>query len=114
MSWTLKRHGPWLSTVILAWHCWQPAPFSWLKAWPQGMKSDRVDCRADFHQPRCQHPGVLVDDPHTARAQADAIKNHTLGTWALTVSWRGTTPEEHLFDGVALRSALNQAVIGLD
>ncbi|MBI4338200.1 MAG: hypothetical protein HY683_10280 [Chloroflexi bacterium] len=62
--------------------------------------------------------GLLVADPVTAQAQADTIKLHTLGKWG---PWNkipskladGTpNPDRQTFvNGVALRTALNMAVL---
>jgi hypothetical protein len=58
-------------------------------------------------------PGVLVDDAETARAQADVIKQHTLGTWGPYSQLPREDPRRAQFiDGVALRTALNMAVMG--
>lgn len=58
-------------------------------------------------------PGVLVTDAATARAQADVIKEHTLGRWGPYSSLEREDPRRASFiDGVALRSALNMAVMG--
>lgn len=59
-------------------------------------------------------PGVLVEDAETARAQADVIKEHTLGTWGPYSELPREDPRRAQFiDGVALRTALNMAVMGL-
>jgi hypothetical protein len=58
-------------------------------------------------------PGVLVEDAETARAQADLIKEHTLGTWGPYSQLPREDPRRAQFvDGVALRTALNMAVMG--
>jgi hypothetical protein len=58
-------------------------------------------------------PGVIVDDAETARAQADVIKEHTLGTWGPYSELPREDPRRAQFvDGVALRTALNMAVMG--
>jgi hypothetical protein len=58
-------------------------------------------------------PGVLVADAETARAQADVIKEHTLGTWGPYSQLPRDDPRRAQFiDGVALRTALNMAVMG--
>lgn len=56
---------------------------------------------------------MLVDDADTARAQADAIKTHTLGTWGPYSELPRDDPRRAQFiDGVALRTALSMAVMG--
>src|SRR5687767_14282844 len=58
-------------------------------------------------------PGVPVEDAETARMQADAIKQHTLGTWGPYSELPREDPRRAQFiDGVALRTALNMAVMG--
>jgi hypothetical protein len=58
-------------------------------------------------------PGVLVEDAETARAQANVIKEHTLGTWGPYSQLPREDPRRAQFvDGVALRTALNMAVMG--
>ena len=58
-------------------------------------------------------PGVLVQDAETARAQADAIKKHTLGTWGpYTALARDDPRRAQYIDGVALRTALDLSVAG--
>lgn len=58
-------------------------------------------------------PGQLVDDAETARAQADVIKEHTLGTWGPYSQLPREDPRRAQFiDGVTLRTALNMAVMG--
>jgi hypothetical protein len=50
-------------------------------------------------------PGVLVADAETARAQADVIKEHTLGTWGPYSQLPRDDPRRAQFiDGVALRT----------
>jgi hypothetical protein len=58
-------------------------------------------------------PGVLVDDAESARAQADVIKEHTLGTWGPYSQLPREDPRRAQFiDGVTLRTALNMAAMG--
>lgn len=58
-------------------------------------------------------PGVLVEDAATAQMQADVIKHHTLGTWGPYSELPRDDPRRAQFiDGVALRTALNMAVVG--
>jgi hypothetical protein len=54
-----------------------------------------------------------VDDAETARAQADVIKEHTLGTWGPYSELPRDDPRRAQFiDGVTLRTALNAAAMG--
>ena len=72
------------------------------------MRAEQVMTSADTAR-----PGVLVQDAETARMQADAIKEHTLGTWGPYSALPRDDPRRAQFiDGVALRSALNMAVMG--
>jgi hypothetical protein len=58
-------------------------------------------------------PGVVVDDAESARAQADVIKEHTLGRWGPYSELPREDPRRAQFiDGVTLRTALNLAVMG--
>ncbi len=58
-------------------------------------------------------PGVLVEDARTARAQADVIKEHTLGPWGPYSELPRDDPRRASFiDGVALRSSLSMAAMG--
>ena len=58
-------------------------------------------------------PGVLVEDSATARAQAEVIKQHTLGTWGPYSELPREDPRRAQFiDGVTLRTSLNMAVMG--
>ena len=58
-------------------------------------------------------PGVPVDDEQTAESQANAIKEHTLGTWGPYSQLPKDDPRRAQFiDGVALRTALNMSVMG--
>ena len=60
-----------------------------------------------------QQRDVLIEDAATAQMQADAIKHHTLGTWGPYSQLPKDDPRRAQFiDGVALRSALNMAVMG--
>lgn len=58
-------------------------------------------------------PGVPIDDAETAQAQADIIKEHTLGTWGPYSELPRDDPRRAQFiDGVTLRTALNMSVMG--
>ncbi len=54
-----------------------------------------------------------MEDAETARAQADAINEHTLGRWGpYSQPPREDPRRAQYIDGVALRTALNLAVMG--
>ena len=112
MLYVLRRHGPWLSAVVLGLCLIAGGLFFIVKA--QATKADitaelkleQITTSAD-----ASIPGVLVQDAKTARAQAEAIKGHTLGTWGpYTQLARDDPRRAQYIDGVALRSALNLAV----
>lgn len=57
--------------------------------------------------------GVLVSDPRTAKWQSDTIKLHTLGRWGPYSQMAREDPNRQTYvNGVALRSALNLAILG--
>ncbi|MBM3944515.1 MAG: hypothetical protein FJ317_03370 [SAR202 cluster bacterium] len=59
-------------------------------------------------------PGTLVDNAVTARAQANLIKEHTLGRYGPwgTIPREDTATRQTFVNGVALRSALGLAEMG--
>ena len=58
-------------------------------------------------------PGVPVEDARTAKAQQDAIENHTFGRWGPFSQLKGDDPNRATYiSGLTLRTALNLAVIG--
>lgn len=57
--------------------------------------------------------GTLVTDARTALVQANTIKLHTLGAWGPYSQMARTDPNRATYlNGVALRTALNVAVMG--
>lgn len=57
--------------------------------------------------------GVLVSDPKTAQWQSDTIKLHTLGRWGPYSKMAREDPNRQTYiNGVALRTALNLAILG--
>ncbi|GBD10674.1 hypothetical protein HRbin23_00319 [bacterium HR23] len=57
--------------------------------------------------------GVLVSDPTTAKWQSDTIKLHTLGRWGPYSKMAREDPNRQTYvNGVALRTALNLAILG--
>lgn len=114
MMFTLRRHGPWASAAFLGLTLLAAGIFALVEG---------LDTRAEVRDQLVDEqivtsqdariPGVLVTDAETARAQADVIKAHTLGTWGPYSELARDDPQRVAFiDGVALRTALNLAVVG--
>ncbi len=58
-------------------------------------------------------PGVLVEDVATARAQQDAIEAHTFGRFGPYSGMERDDPNRDVYiKGLALRNALNLAIVG--
>lgn len=109
-----KRHAPWLASFVLGLLLVVGGAFMVL----QGI-SVRNEIRNELRAEQimtsqdARIPGVLVQDAETARAQADVIKMHTLGTWGPYSELPRDDPRRAQFiDGVTLRTALNMAVMG--
>ena len=114
MHYNARRHGPWLSIAVLGITLVAAGLFMVVRgseAWAdieRELSAEEVMTSGD-----ATIPGVLVTDAATARAQADVIKEHTLGRWGPYSSLDREDPRRASFiDGVALRSALNMAVMG--
>ena len=114
MEYLLRRHGPWMASAVVGLTLMAAGLFFVVAG---------LDTRAEIRQQLSDEqvitsedariPGVLVKDAKTAKAQADAIKGHTLGTWGPFSELPGDDPRRVAFiDGVALRTALNLAVMG--
>ena len=109
-----KRHLPWLSSLAVGLSLLGGGLYMVV----QGMHTRdliRDELRAEqvMTSNDTPRPGVLVEDAATAQMQADAIKHHTLGTWGPYAQLPKDDPRRAQFiDGVALRSALNMAVMG--
>ena len=110
----VRRHLPWISSLVLglvflgggAYMVFQGVDVR--NEIRDELRDERVTTTQD-----AEIPGVLVDDAETARAQADIIKEHTLGTWGPYSELPRDDPRRAQFvDGVALRTALNMAVMG--
>lgn len=110
----IMRHGPWLSSLTVGLVLLGAGGFMA----QQGVATRdmiREELRAEqvMTSGDTERPGVLVDDAETAQMQADAIREHTLGTWGPYSELDGDDPRRAQFiDGVALRTALNMAVMG--
>ena len=114
MHYNARRHGPWLSIAVLGITLVAAGLFMIVRgseAWAdieRELSAEEVMTSGD-----AAIPGVLVTDAATARAQAEVIKEHTLGRWGPYSSLERDDPRRASFiDGVALRSALNMAVMG--
>ena len=110
----LRRHAPWIASLILG----ISLAAGGIYMVTQGM-SVRTEIRDQLRDEKittsadASIPGVLVEDAKTAKAQADAIKQHTLGTWGPYSELPRDDPRRAQFiDGVTLRSSLNMAVMG--
>ena len=114
MIFILRRHGPWAASAFLGLTLLAAGIFTLVEG--LDTRAEVRDQLVDEHIVTSQDariPGVLVRDAKTARAQADVIKAHTLGTWAPYSELAPDDPQRVAFiDGVALRTALNLAVVG--
>ena len=109
-----RRHAPWLASLILGILLMVGGGYMILQG--QDVRDQLRDELRDeqiITSSDASIPGVLVDSAETAKAQADIIKEHTLGTWGPYSQLPRDDPRRAQFiDGVALRSALNLAVMG--
>jgi hypothetical protein len=109
-----KRHLPWLSSLMVGLILLGGGLYMVV----QGMHTRdliRDELRAEqvMTSNDTPRPGVLVEDAATAQMQAETIKHHTLGTWGPYAQLPKDDPRRTQFiDGVALRTALNMAVMG--
>jgi hypothetical protein len=110
----LRRHSPWVSALALGLALVAAGLFFIVKGLDvrdqirTELRAEKITTSKD-----ASIPGVLVKDAETAKAQADAIKQHTLGTWGPYSELPREDPRRAQFvDGVALRTALNMAVMG--
>jgi hypothetical protein len=110
----LRRHFPWIAALILGFSLVAGGLYMLVQG--ISVRDELRDQLRDEQITTSQDasiPGVLVDDEETARAQADVIKEHTLGTWGPYSQLPRDDPRRAQFvDGVALRTALNMAVMG--
>jgi hypothetical protein len=110
----LRRHAPWISAAILGLLLVVGGGYMII----QGISvrneiRDELKAEQIMTSQDASIPGELVDDAETARAQADVIKEHTLGTWGPYSQLPREDPRRAQFiDGVTLRTALNMAVMG--
>jgi hypothetical protein len=110
----LRRHAPWVSSLILGLLLVVGGGYMVVQGLAvrneirDELRAEQITTSQD-----ASIPGVLVDDAETARAQADVIKEHTLGTWGPYSQLPREDPRRAQFiDGVTLRTALNMAVMG--
>jgi hypothetical protein len=110
----LRRHAPWVSSLILGLLLVIGGGYMVV----QGLSvrdeiQDELRDEQIMTSQDARIPGVLVEDAETAKAQADIIKQHTLGTWGPYSELPREDPRRAQFiDGVTLRTALNMAVMG--
>ena len=109
-----RRHAPWISSLLLGLLLVAGGAFMALSGLNvrneirDELRAEQITTSQD-----ARIPGVLVEDADTAKAQADVIKEHTLGTWGPYSALPRDDPRRAQFiDGVALRTALNMAVMG--
>jgi hypothetical protein len=110
----LRRHAPWFASAILGLLLVAGGAYMIVQGLSvrneirDELKAEQITTSQD-----ASIPGVPVDDEETARAQADVIKEHTLGTWGPYSELPRDDPRRAQFiDGVTLRTALNMAVMG--
>jgi len=109
-----RRHAPWISSLILGFVLLLGGGYMVIQG--LAVRSEIAsELRAEniVTSEDASIPGVLVEDAETARAQADVIKEHTLGTWGPYSELPRDDPRRAQFiDGVTLRSSLNMAAMG--
>ena len=114
MGYFAMRHGPWMSMAVMGLLLLAAGLFFVIRG--MDAKADiREELRAEqvMTSQDAAIPGVLVEDAETAKAQSDVIKDHTLGRWGPYSSLPRDDPRRASFiDGVALRTALNMAIMG--
>ena len=109
-----RRHAPWIASGIVGLLLLVGGTYMVVQGLSvrneirDELKAEQITTSQD-----ARLPGVLVKDAETARAQADVIKEHTLGTWGPYSELPRDDPRRAQFiDGVTLRTALNMAVMG--
>ena len=109
-----KRHLPWLSSLAVGLILLGAGAFVALTGVAtRNQIKDQLRAEGVMTAADTARPGVLIEDADTAQMQADAIKQHTLGTWGPYSELPREDPRRAQFiDGVALRTALNMAVMG--
>jgi hypothetical protein len=109
-----RRHAPWLASLVLGIALIAGGAYMIIQGRDvRDQLRDELRDEQIITSQDAKIPGVLVDDADTAKAQADIIKEHTLGTWGPYSQLPRDDPRRAQFiDGVALRSALNLAVMG--
>ena len=114
MRYFVMRHGPWLSSLAVGLVLVGAGAFMAMRGIEtRNLIRDEMRAEQVMTSPDTARPGVLVEDAETAQMQADAIKKHTLGTWGpYSALPREDARRAQFIDGVALRTALNMAVMG--
>lgn len=116
MTYLFKRHLPWISSaaigalLVSVGIVFMVMGKSTQDEITKQLREEQVMTSSDS-----AIPGVLIENEETARAQAEAIKKHTLGTWGPYSQLPRDDPRRAQFiDGVALRTALNMSVMGYE
>lgn len=109
-----KRHAPWLAALVLGLLLVGSGGYMVVRGMDvRDELRDQLREEQIITSQDARIPGVLVEDAKTAKAQADIIKEHTLGTWGPYSQLPREDPRRAQFiDGVTLRSSLNMAVMG--
>src|SRR5688572_23305722 len=111
----LKRHAPWISSLIVGVLLLASGLFMALAGLTvRNEIRDELRSEQVMTAEGTESPGVLIEDAETARMQAELIKEHTTGTWGPYQQLPAEDPRRaaHI-DGLTLRTALNVAVMGL-
>ena len=118
MLWFFKRHSPWLSSAFIGVLLIAAGVFFIVKGADAkaqvraGLVEEQIRTGKDTVQ-FGEAEGTLVTDAKSALAQANTIKLHTMGQWGPYSQMARTDPNRATYlDGVALRTALNLAVMG--
>jgi hypothetical protein len=109
-----RRHLPWLASLLLGLILMAAGGFLIIQGIDvRNQIRDELRAEQITTSNDARFPGVPVTDEETAKAQADVIKKHTLGTWGPYSQLPREDPRRAQFiDGVTLRTALNMAVMG--
>ncbi len=114
MVYVFRRHMPWITTLFVGLTLVAAGLFFVIEGLNtrDEVKQQLVDEQITTTDDSAI-PGVPVNSAATAKAQADAIKSHTLGRWGPYSQLDREDPRRaSTIDGVALRTALNLAVVG--
>lgn len=109
-----RRHLPWIAAAALGLTLMGAGVFLIVSGMQtRDFIADELRAEQIMTSDDASIPGVLVEDAETAEAQAEVIKQHTLGTWGPYSELPRDDPRRAQFiDGVTLRTALNMSVMG--